>query len=198
MTERAEQWICIRFCAKLEHSSVETIWMIHKAAALGNWWLAASSWQHTRSCITSHAGCFCETSNQPGDSAPYSPDLVPCDFWLFPKLKSPLKWKRFQTINEIQEKMTGAADSIWENCVRSQGAYFEGDWAVIVLCTMVLVSSSINVSIFHITWMDTFWTDLVCASKHVFIFKCFQYMLLLNTLQWTILIYWSVNNINIK
>ena len=28
------------------------------------------------------------------------------------------------------------------------------------LCTMFLVSSSINVSIFHITWLDTLWTDL--------------------------------------
>ena len=37
----------------------------------------------------------------------YSPDLAPCDFWLFPKLKSPLKGKRFQTISEIQENMTG-------------------------------------------------------------------------------------------
>ena len=35
--------------------------------------------------------------------APYSPDLVSCDFWLFPKLKSPLKGKSFQTIDEIQE-----------------------------------------------------------------------------------------------
>ena len=35
----------------------------------------------------------------------YSPDLVPWDLWLFPKLKSPLKGKRFQTINEIQENM---------------------------------------------------------------------------------------------
>ena len=34
---------------------------------------------------------------------PYSQDLVPCDFWLFPKLKSPLKGKRFQTINEIHQ-----------------------------------------------------------------------------------------------
>ena len=25
----------------------------------------------------------------------YSPDLMPCDFWLFPKLKSSLKGKRF-------------------------------------------------------------------------------------------------------
>jgi transposase len=26
---------------------------------------------------------------------PYNPDLAPCEFWLFPKLKSPLKWRRF-------------------------------------------------------------------------------------------------------
>jgi histone-lysine N-methyltransferase SETMAR len=26
---------------------------------------------------------------------PYSPDFTPCDFWLFPKLKSPLKLRRF-------------------------------------------------------------------------------------------------------
>ena len=37
----------------------------------------------------------------------YSLDLVPGDFWLFPKLKSPLKGKRFQTTDEIQENMTG-------------------------------------------------------------------------------------------
>ena len=37
---------------------------------------------------------------------PYSPDLAPCNFWLFPKLKSPLKGKRFQTIDEIQKNMT--------------------------------------------------------------------------------------------
>ena len=59
------------------------------------------------SCITSCAECFGETSNHPGDSAPYSPDLVPCAFWLFPKLKSPLKGKRFQTIDEIQDNTMG-------------------------------------------------------------------------------------------
>ena len=37
----------------------------------------------------------------------YSPDLVPCDFWLFPKLKSPLKGKRCLTVDEIQENTTG-------------------------------------------------------------------------------------------
>ena len=30
MTERVEQGICIKFCSKLEQSSVDTIWMIQK------------------------------------------------------------------------------------------------------------------------------------------------------------------------
>jgi transposase len=34
---------------------------------------------------------------------PYSPDLAPADFFLFPKLKSTLKGRRFDTIEEINE-----------------------------------------------------------------------------------------------
>jgi len=34
---------------------------------------------------------------------PYSPDLVPADFFLFPKLKSSLKGRRFQNVEEIEE-----------------------------------------------------------------------------------------------
>ena len=37
----------------------------------------------------------------------YSPDLAPRNFWLFPKLKSTMKEKKFQTISEIQENMSG-------------------------------------------------------------------------------------------
>ena len=37
----------------------------------------------------------------------YSPDLAPCTFGVFPKLKAPLKGKRFQTIDEIQENTEG-------------------------------------------------------------------------------------------
>jgi hypothetical protein len=33
---------------------------------------------------------------------PYSPDLAPCDFFLFPKIKFRLKCRRFDTIEEIQ------------------------------------------------------------------------------------------------
>ena len=104
MTEPLEQWIFIKYCIKLEHFSMETLW-IQKATAMGNWWLAASSsWQHACSCITSRAEFFGKTSNHPGDSAPLQPRF---DFWLFPKLKSPLKGKRLQTVGEIQENMMG-------------------------------------------------------------------------------------------
>ena len=102
--EQVKQQIFINFCVKLEHSSIETIQMIQKATAIGNWWLAASSQQSTYSCLMSHAKFFCETSNHPGSSSPLQPRF---SAWLFPKLKSPLKGKRFQTIDEIQENMTG-------------------------------------------------------------------------------------------
>ena len=113
---------------------METIWMIQEARAIGNWWLATSSWQCAHSCITSHAGFLAKHPITQVTQPCYRPDLAPCDFWLFLKLKSSLKGKRFQTIHEIWENMMG------QNCERSQGAYFEGDWGVIVLCTMFLVS----------------------------------------------------------
>ena len=107
ITEWVEQWICIKFCIKLKHFSAETIQMIQKAAAVGNWWLAASSWQHACSCITSCVEFFGKTSITQVTQSPYSPDLAPCDFWLFPKLKLPSKGQRFQTIDEIQENVMG-------------------------------------------------------------------------------------------
>ena len=178
------QWIewriCVKFCIKLEHPSVETMQMIQKATAMGNWWLTASSWQCAHSCITSSAELFGETSNHPVIQPHYSSDLVLCDFWLFPKLKSPLKGKRFQTIDEISGKYNGAADGYWENCVRSQHAYFEGDWGIIVLCTMFLVYCIISKCLFfHITWLDTFWTDLVIGvwNQYVIYLKYIQLLL---------------------
>ena len=80
---------------------------LKKATPMGNCWLAASS----RQCpLIHHISCrgFWQNIKSPRWLSPhYSPDLVPCDFWLFPKLKSPLKRKRFQTINEILENTMG-------------------------------------------------------------------------------------------
>ena len=70
---------------------------------------------------------------------PYKTDLALCNFWLFPKLKSPLKGNRFQTFDEIQKNRAGQLMATGKT-VEVQGAYFEGNWGIIALCTMFLVS----------------------------------------------------------
>ena len=67
----------------------------------------------------------------------YRPDLVPSDFWLFPKLKSLLKEKRFQTINEIQENTMGQL-LVRELCVVPRCLFWR-NWSSTILCTMFLV-----------------------------------------------------------
>ena len=142
---------------------METIRIIQKATAMGDWWLAASSWQHACSCIMSNAEFFWKTSNPPHDWAPYSPDLVPYDFWLFPKLKSPLKGKRFQAVDEIQKNMMGQLMEIGRTLWGTKVPTLKRTEASssYVQCFLYLVSSSINVSIFHSTWPDIFWKDLI-------------------------------------
>ena len=69
------------------------------------------------------------------------PDLTPADFFLFPNLKSSLKGRRFQTVEETEENSTRDLRAIpqntfqdafqnwkkrWERCIKSGGGYFEG------------------------------------------------------------------------
>lgn len=76
------------------------------------------------------------------EQPPYSPDMAPADFFLFPKLKLPLRGTRFQSIEDIKEKSLRELKSIpkkafekcfddwivrWRKCIVSEGAYFEGD-----------------------------------------------------------------------
>jgi hypothetical protein len=46
---------------------------------------------------------------------PYSPDLAPCDFFLFPKIKLKLKRCRFDTIEKIQAGSLKVLDTLKEN-----------------------------------------------------------------------------------
>jgi hypothetical protein len=45
---------------------------------------------------------------------PYSPDLVPCDFAWFPKLKMKLKG-HFKTVSDVQSESQAVLDGIKEN-----------------------------------------------------------------------------------
>ena len=51
---------------------------------------------------------------------PYSPDLAPCDFFLLPKLKKPMKGQRFATIEEIKtallEELKAIPKSAYAKC----------------------------------------------------------------------------------
>ena len=75
-----------------------------------------------------------KTVNQP----PYSPDLAPCAFWLFPKLRG----CRYETIEEMKEAVTKVIDMFtqedfhgvfakllerYNKCITTEGDYFEGD-----------------------------------------------------------------------
>ena len=72
---------------------------------------------------------------------PYSPDLAPCDFFLFPKLKEVIKGVRFPDVDDIRRAVTTELQQIpeesfqgcmlaWQQrmqkCMRLQGDYFEG------------------------------------------------------------------------
>ena len=126
---------------------------------------ATRDWQLHYNNVPTHAPrlmqFFGETSNHPGNSTPLQLRFGTLWIMAFPKIKTAFEREEISDHWWDSGKCDRAADGDWENCVRSQVAYFAGDWAIIFLCTMFLVPSSINVSIFHITWLDTFWTDLV-------------------------------------
>ena len=138
MIEWVEQWICIKFCVNLEHSSAKTVWMIQKAAAMGKQWLEVSSQQCTHSYITSHAVFLWNIKSFRGLSPTTDQIWCPVTFG-FPQ--NSRHFEREEISNHWWDwgKYNQAADGNWENCVRSQGAYFEGDWDIIILCTMFLV-----------------------------------------------------------
>ena len=64
----------------------------------------------------------------------YSPDLAPCDFWLFSKLRG----CRYETIEEMKEAVTKVIDTLtqedfqkllkrYNKCIATGGDYFEGN-----------------------------------------------------------------------
>ncbi len=72
----------------------------------------------------------------------YSLDLAPSDFWLYPRLKKPLRGRRYENLRALKEAVRQEIGSIssdkfkdcltkqwpcrWARCVNSAGAYFEG------------------------------------------------------------------------
>jgi hypothetical protein len=73
---------------------------------------------------------------------PYFPDMAPCDFFLFQKMKLKLKGRRFDTVEEIEAESLRLLDTLtekgfqeasqkcrgrWDRCLHAGGNYFEVD-----------------------------------------------------------------------
>ena len=46
---------------------------------------------------------------------PYSPDLAPCDFFLFPEIESALKRTRFESVDAVKAKATELMNKLSED-----------------------------------------------------------------------------------
>ena len=130
--------------------------------ATGDWQL----YHHNEPTRASHFMQSFLAKHHPGDSAPLQPSFGALQLLAFPQTKITFESEEISDHWWDSGKYDGTADGNWKNCVRFKGAYFEGDWGVIVLCAMFLIScnlesSSINVSIFYVTWLSTFWTNLI-------------------------------------
>ncbi len=74
----------------------------------------------------------------------YFPDLAPCEFFMFPHIKSKLRGRRFPTMDALQEEVREILKNMeehethlfynsirhlafrWKKCVAAEGHYFEG------------------------------------------------------------------------
>jgi len=76
----------------------------------------------------------------------YSPDLAPCDFFLFQKVKSAVEGHNFESTEDIRRSVTHVLNDIpqnvlqecykqwqhrWKRYVQAQGMYFEGDHIIV-------------------------------------------------------------------
>ena len=207
MTEKQDQWICIKFCFQLGKTSSETIQMMQKAfgyecmskTRIKEWYnrfkggrtsvdsdscsgrpsttktldniervrLAIKGdrrltvrelendlgipkttvWEILNKFLGITRVCaVCEQFLSKHSIAllrqpPYSRDIAPCDFWLFPKLKKPLKGQQFYHKTTVENNATSVLKAIpksefqdcfekgkhrWNRVIQSSGDYFEG------------------------------------------------------------------------
>ena len=129
---------------------------------MGSWWLAASSWQHAHSCVTSHAKFFGKTSNHPGDSSHLQPRFSALWLLHFPKIKITFEREETSDHQWDSENTMGQLMAIGRTVWGPKVPNLKGTEVILfyVQYFLYLVSSSINVSIFHIIWLNTFQTDL--------------------------------------
>jgi hypothetical protein len=94
---------------------------------------------------------------QPFITSPYSPDLSPPDYFLFPKLKVKLQGLHFADVTEIQEAVTDELKKVQKEefsaafqklydcakaCMYAKGAYFEYKKSYVFLMSLRFLKKS--------------------------------------------------------
>ena len=119
---------------------------------------------------------------------PYSPDLAPCDFCLFPKLRG----CRYGTTEEMKEAVTKVIDTLTQKdfhgafqkllercnrCIVAGGDYFEGDYSFMCVISIKLPTRKKSGNLFNDMRTFTFgfiplgkvWTPLfsqLCVKEY--------------------------------
>ena len=125
-----------------------------------------------------------KTVHQP----PYSQDLAPCDFCLFPKLKEKLRGCCYETIEEMKEAVTkvinmltqedfhGAFQKLLEQYnkfIAARGDYFKGDWSfTCVLSIKVPIRKSLKT--YFMSLVHIYFYEYICTCIYVHIYN--EYM----------------------
>ncbi|GFS62926.1 protein GVQW3 [Trichonephila clavipes] len=157
-----EQQCAVKFCFRLGHNATETFAKLQQACgdsvlsrAQVFWWFKAFS--EGRESIEDEPRSERPSVSKTTENvvkvrdlvrsdrrltSSYSPDLSPCDFFLFPKLNNHLKGHHFGTLENIQTAVTDQPKAIpisefyqcyeeWkkrlQRCVASENSYFVGD-----------------------------------------------------------------------
>ena len=91
---------------------------------------------------------------------PYSPDLTPCDFCLFPQLRG----CRYKTIEEMKEAVTKVIDTLtqedfhgtfqkllerYKKCITAGGDYFEGDLSFMCVLSIKVPTRKTSGNLFN-------------------------------------------------
>ena len=114
-----------KICQKRRASGAGKTWILHHDNAPAHTALSVKQFLVSKEITTLH-------------HPPYSPDLAPCDFFLFPKLKGILKGTRFQEVEDIKTSVTRHLKiitrrifTVLQNVVKKNGKVHQSQWGIL-------------------------------------------------------------------
>ena len=131
---------------------------------------------------------------------PYSLDLAPCDFCLFPKLKEKLRGCHYETIEEMKESVAKVIDMLtqedfhgaflkllerWNKCIAAEGDYFEGDKSFMCVLSIKVPIRKMPGNLFNepCIYIYIYMCVCVCLCMYGFSDNCLIFIVIFTTFQ---------------